>query len=290
MPQRLTVQGPGEFIRMHLLEVPDRRDYIGATFRAYKAHQRAGGVRHVSCRGSFGSVIWMLHQTKAIAFDGAELVSFDGPPGTLPPDMQVASPSPRHYYRIADPEHPAFFSPMAVWRAQRGLPMAAPRVAKPKVARVAKAPEVLEVVAVFPADEETEAVTAPVIEAEAPEAPTRRRRQTVVERLVAEGRPFRDRIEQLRLDPDPEALEQLERDQLDWFDRVLDAAERATGDDLKVLVALGERLEAAAHGFGTARTALTAHQQAVAVDQPAIAGLRMTEYLAALETIEGCCP
>ena len=270
MPQRLNVMGPGEFIRMHLLGQPGQRDYIGGMFRAYKQHLVAGGVNHVSCRGSFGSVIWMLKETEALRFDGAEAVAFGGaPPAALPPEYQVASPAPRHYYSLVDPEHPAFDHPRATWQAQRGLPVAPP---KPRVPRV----RVPRVVAPSPAE---------VVARPAPP-----RRLTAVERLLAEGRPFRERIEQLRLDPDPEELEQLERDQLDWFDRVLDAAERATGADLTVLVALGERLEAAAAGFETARTALLAHQQAVVADQPSIATRRMAEYLAALEVIETCCP
>ena len=107
---------------------------------------------------------------------------------------------------------------------------------------------------------------------------------------MAEGRPFRDRIEALREDPDPEALTTLEAEQLDWFDRVLDAADKATGDDLRILITLGERLEAAAKGYDQARVALASHQQAIRGGQGAIAALRLVEYLQALELILTCCP
>ena len=30
-------------------------------------------------------------------------------------------PAPRHYYRVLDPQSPAFFKPEAIWRQQRGL-------------------------------------------------------------------------------------------------------------------------------------------------------------------------
>jgi len=59
-----------------------------------------------------------------MAFDGALTISFSAePPEDLPPDYEpgCGMPAPRHYYRIVDPQHPAFLKPEAIWRAQRGL-------------------------------------------------------------------------------------------------------------------------------------------------------------------------
>ena len=62
----------------------------------------------------------------------------------------------------------------------------------------------------------------------------------------------------------------------DYFDRVLDAAERARGDEQTRLLALSNRLEGAAERFEQARQAL--------------AGASTPAYLAALNVLAACCP
>ena len=71
-------------------------------------------------------------------------------------------------------------------------------------------------------------------------------------------------------------LASLEEDILDYFDRVLDAAERARGNQRDRLVALSDRLEGSAQGFEQAREAL---------------GLGdLGAFEAATDVLAACCP
>jgi hypothetical protein len=106
------------------MDAPGQRDYVGAMYRTYKLHLLDAGVAKPPCRSTFHGYIWMLKETGAVAFDGAEAVSFgDEEPEDLPPDYDpyCGMPAPRHYYRITSSGHPAFLRPRAVWREQRGL-------------------------------------------------------------------------------------------------------------------------------------------------------------------------
>jgi hypothetical protein len=260
MPQRLNLKSPGEFVRDHILDQPEGVEYVGGMFNAYKDHLRQGGARNLPCRASFGSLVWMLKEVGAMEFVAAQPISFDeDDPDPLPAGYEpgCAFPSPRHYYRVVDPDHPGFDRPRAVWNESRGFPAPA---ARPRVAAVAEPV---------------------VVEEEGPpeERPPRRRRPPLAQRLQEEGLAFRARIQALREDPDVDDLDQLEADMLDWFDRVLDAAESATGPAREMLQALGSRLEAAAEVFGG--------------DDPIRAKLiegRRPEYLADLDALITCCP
>ena len=168
MPARLNAKGPGEFIRDHLQDPQTGgRDYVGAMYQAYKGHLRTAGIRKLPCRPVFHKYIWLLKETGAIIFDGAEAISFgSSPPRDLPPDYEPACgmPAPRHYYRILDSQNPAFAKPEAVWRQRRGLAPAQPaprpvqiRVvtqpitpAPPRVTPPAPAEPVLRQVAISP--------------------------------------------------------------------------------------------------------------------------------------------
>ena len=112
MPARLNAKGPGEFIRDHLQEPSTGgRDYVGSMYQAYKDHLRSAGVRRFPCRPTFHKYVWLLKETGAIIFDGAQAISFSAePPEDLPPDYKPACgmPAPRHYYRILDAQNPAF--------------------------------------------------------------------------------------------------------------------------------------------------------------------------------------
>lgn len=263
MPVRLNVKSPGEFTRDWLVEQPEQRDYVGSVFRAYKDHLREGGARTLPCRPSFSSLFWMLKEVGAVEFVGAEPISFDeDDPDPLPAGYEpgCAFPSPRHFYRVVDPDHPGFDRPRAVWNESRGFP---PPTAPPRPRAVPTA------VAEIP--------TAVVEEVE--ERPPRRRRPPIAQRLQEEGLAFRARISGLREDPDVDELDQLEADMLNWFDRVLDAAESATGPAREMLQALGSRLETAAEVFGG--------------DDPIRAKLlegRTPAFLADLDTLATCCP
>jgi hypothetical protein len=269
VPARLNAKGPGEFIRDHLQEPSTGgRDYVGSMYQAYKEHLRSAGARRLPCRITFHKYVWLLKETGALIFDGAEAISFsDEPPQDLPPDYEPScgTPAPRHYYRLVDPQNPAFLKPETIWRQHRGLPalVAAPRPA-------ARVPAVVQPLAPAPPR------IAPPPAVEAPPALRPRRRRTVAERLEEKARAFRSRIEALREQPDPEELARLEQDMLGFFDQVLDAAERSRGENRRRLLAVAERFERAAEGFGRASSAL--------------AEGRTEDYLAALDLLAGCCP
>lgn len=277
MPARLGVMSPGEFVRDHILAQPEGREYIGGMFAAYKAHLREAGARKLPCRSSFGALVWMLKEVGAMEFVGAEAISFtDDDPDPLPAGYEpgCAFPSPRHYYVVVDPDHPGFDAPRAVWNAARGFP---PPTAPPR-ARVVTA------VAEPVAEPEEEPGERPEPSrrrrpADAGRPPAARRRPPIAQRLQEEGLAFRARISGLREDPDVDELDQLEADMLNWFDRVLDAAESATGPAREMLQALGSRLETAAEVFGG--------------DDPIRAKLlegRTEAYLADLDALLTCCP
>ena len=127
MPLRTNAKSPGEFIRDYLVEAPGEREFISAMYRAYKGHLKGAGISNLPCRQTFHTYIWLLKETNAITFDGAEAISFgeeeplDLPDGYVP---ACGMPAPRHYYRMVSFDHPAFLNPKAVWRQGRGLPVA----------------------------------------------------------------------------------------------------------------------------------------------------------------------
>jgi hypothetical protein len=94
---------------------------------------------------------------------------------------------------------------------------------------------------------------------------------------LAEGRGFIQRLEFLRPIPPTvqQDLGQLEAELLDYFDRVLEAAESARGENRRRLAALGGNLERAAAGFEIARDALSTGDQA--------------QYQAAIDLLVTCC-
>lgn len=245
MPLRTNTKSPGEFIRDHLVEAPGQRDFVGSMFRRYKNHLQGAGVVKLPCRQTFSTYIYLLKETGAVVFDGAEAVAFGGEefqPEALPVDYVPACgmPAPRHYYRMTAFDHPAFLNPKGVWRQARGLPTAAPPQLRP-----------------LPAAR----LIAPVAEAAPPaeEAPTaaRGRRRSQLQILLAEGKEFIPRLESLRTStsPTPE-LDELEEELLDFFDRVVDTADRSRGTTRSRLSDLGGNLERASLGFEGARDAL----------------------------------
>ena len=50
-------------------------------YQAYQEHLRSAGVQGLPCHPVFHKDIWLLKETGAIVFDGAEAISF----GTTPP-------------------------------------------------------------------------------------------------------------------------------------------------------------------------------------------------------------
>ena len=233
-------QGPGEFIRDHLLE-PEvgGRDYIGSMFQAFKEHLRDNGYSNFPCRLSFGRYIWLLKETGAIAFDEAEPVAFGlSPLEALPAayEPSCGMPAPRHYYRMVDPNHQAFLAPTAVWRELRGLgPVVVVRRPPARVAPIGPPPP-------------------PAVAVAPPALP--RRPRTRVGRFQHEADLFRVTIEGMRGTLDESAVASLETDMLDFFDRVIDAAASARGRFRDVLLAMAEDQERAGPGFEMAREAI----------------------------------
>lgn len=101
-------------------------------------------------------------------------------------------------------------------------------------------------------------------------------RRPVAERMEEEVQAFRLRITGLRTSPDPKELARLEKDMLDFSDRVVDRIELTSGEERQRLQALGERFERAAEGFAKASSAL-------------VRG-RTQDYLTALDLLAECCP
>jgi len=237
VPVRLNAKGPGEFIRDHLLE-PEigGRDYVGAMFQAFKDHLRDAGYRNFPCRLSFHKYVWLLKETGALVFDEAEPIAFGFTPlEALPTGYQpgCGMPAPRHYYRMVDPQHQAFLQPEAVWRQLRGL--GPPVVARRPLVRVA------------PLAPPPPPVVAPVL-------PTRPR--TRVGRFQHEADLFRITIEGMKGTLDEPALTSLETAMMDFFDRVLDAADTARGRSRDALLVMATEQERASPGFEMGRRAI----------------------------------
>ncbi|GEM_PF-6872567 len=89
----LEAKGPDEFIRDHLQEPSTGgRDYVGAMYQAYKNHLRSAGVHKLPCRLTFHKYVWLLKESGAIVFDGAQATSFSAkPPEDLPPDYEPST-------------------------------------------------------------------------------------------------------------------------------------------------------------------------------------------------------
>ncbi len=262
MPVRANAKGPGEFVRDHLQEPQvGGRDYVGSMFQAYKTHLRGAGYSRFPCRLSFGKLVWLLKETGALVFDEAEPVAFGlDDPEALPAayDPSCGMPAPRHYYKMVDPQNPAFMSPEAVWRQMRGL--GPPVVVRRPAARVAPiAPPPVAVIPVAPAapvaaPKRARAKAPTPAAAPAPALPKRPR--TKVGALQHEADVFRGRIEAMRGKPEATAFLQLEEDMLEFFDRVLDTATSSRGKNREILMALAEAQEAASPGFELAVEAI----------------------------------
>jgi len=246
VPARLNAKGPGEFIRDHLQEPSTGgRDYVGAMYQAYKDHLRSAGVRRLPCRPVFHKYIWLLKETGAIIFDGAEPISFgSAPPRDLPPDYEPSCgmPAPRHYYRILDSQNPAFDKPEAVWRQRRGLAPAQP-APRPVQIRVVTQP-----ITPAPAEPVLRQVAIPPFEL--PRRPTRRGGQRLIARLR--------RLENLGPET-PEVdreLERLEDELQGWVDELEEAVgkeedkEEPNEDRLDRLQEQHEALEEAVAALG----------------------------------------
>jgi hypothetical protein len=108
---RLNAKGHGEFIRDHLIELPENRDFVGDMYHAYKDHLQAAAFI-ASCAQTMPKYVWMLKETGANLFDGAESSGWETSPLPLPGYVPACGmPAPRHYYRLS--EYPGLTLPEA---------------------------------------------------------------------------------------------------------------------------------------------------------------------------------
>ncbi len=132
MPVRVRAIPPGEFIRNHLRDVGGV-DYVQSIHRAYKAYLRAQGFRNGSCRETMSKYIWLAKKLGLIVFDHAETPAYwdavaDGVRVTKAyrPEPRPRAPSPRHYYRIIDPNDPRWIRLEASYRQSIGIEVPPP--------------------------------------------------------------------------------------------------------------------------------------------------------------------
>lgn len=125
MPLRLTALPPGEFIRQHMVALGGM-DYVGGIYRSYKAHLRAAGIRGIASRMAMSKYIWICNKMGLIVFDHAEASGrWDGmiePIAGYVRESRPQAPSPRHYYRIVNPEDPRWHYLEGSYREFLGLP------------------------------------------------------------------------------------------------------------------------------------------------------------------------
>ncbi len=136
MPVRLQVESPAEFIRAHLSQAG--QDYPSRVFRAYRRRMRSTGLTPPS-RASFSRVFYILRRARAIEvvreerIDPASVgpqdslmgknraIGWAGKPQTSPA-RGVGLPSPRRFYSIINPNHPAWTDLERWYRSQGGIP------------------------------------------------------------------------------------------------------------------------------------------------------------------------
>lgn len=135
MPVRALAKPPGEFMRDHLLAAGGM-DYPQAMYKAYKEHLKSAGLKDGCSRSSWSRYIWLANRIGLIEFDHAEAPAFwdgivDGVEVTpsYERERRPQAPSPRHYYRILDPNDPRWIRLEASYRESIGfeVPPPAPR-------------------------------------------------------------------------------------------------------------------------------------------------------------------
>lgn len=127
MPIRVNILTPGEFIRDHLVNAGGV-DFVQSIYTDYKGYLLGQEVQKVCTRATMSYYIWLCNQLGLIAFDHAEAVNYwDSTPDALTPppnyvrESRPQAPSPRHYYRILDPNDARWPRLQAAYRADRGF-------------------------------------------------------------------------------------------------------------------------------------------------------------------------
>lgn len=135
MPIRVRAKPPGEFIRDHLVAAGGI-DYPQSIYKAYNSYLRSQGLKNGCNRASMSKYIWLANKMSLIQFDHAEAPAYwDGIrngvelPDTYVRESRPQAPSPRHYYRIVDPNDDRWIRLEASYRKSLGMevPPMAPR-------------------------------------------------------------------------------------------------------------------------------------------------------------------
>lgn len=207
MPVRVRAIPPGEFIRNHLRDVGGV-DFVQNIHKAYKAYLLANGLKNGTSRETMSAYIWRAKQLGLIVFDHAEAPAYwdaviAGVRVTRAyrPEGRPRAPSPRHYYRIVDPNDPRWIRLEASYRESIGIPV---RPAFPRVPYVPGPPPVT-----MPPE-----VTPPPVEVAPPVAPAPRVRRPRAARPARPPQPSPEEVAapfEARIQTVLQGLDQLER-------------------------------------------------------------------------------
>lgn len=238
MPVRVFAKTPGEFMRDHLVSVGGM-DYPQAMFREYKAHLKAAGLKNGCSRSSWSKYIWLANRLGLIEYDHAESPTFwnalvDGVP--VPEDYEreprPQAPSPRHYYKIVDPNDPRWLRLEASYRESIGfeVPPAMPRPTPRPVVEKPPPPKRPKVV--------KPKVRKKVREVKPPTPTAAEKVQPYEERIGL----FIATLSELEASPSLEAVTELENLAIDIGEDVVTAAKKARGTERTLLSNINLRL------------------------------------------------
>lgn len=266
MPVRVNAKSPGEFMRDHLVDAGGI-DYPQAIFRAYKAHLKSQGLKNLPSRATMSTYIWRARQVGLIVFDHPEPPAYwdaieDGTevPANYVPGTQPLAPSPRHYYRILDPNDPRWIKLEASYREEKGLPIGE------SVVTVTKPPQPEVTAPPPPAPRRRAEVTPRVPEEEAPVPKTRRPRaaapspvpaaREAVAPLDARRQEILAKLDILENSPSIPAVADFENELLELGEDIIDAAEGATGLERTLLSNLNSSVIKTLDRIGLLRTSV----------------------------------
>ena len=235
MPVRARAKPPGEFMRDHLVAAGGM-DYPQSMYKAYKNHLKAEGLEDGCSRASWSRYVWLANRIGLIEFDHAEAPTYwnaiaDGVevPADYVRESRPQAPSPRHYYRILDPNDPRWIRLEASYRESIGfeVPPAMPRPT-PKPPKVKKPPP-----------------------PKPPPKPPRKPRVVKPRPPTAEERvrPYEERVglivatlSELEASPSLELVAEIENSTLGLAEDVVEVATKARGTERTLLTNLNSRL------------------------------------------------
>jgi hypothetical protein len=262
MPVRVKAKPPGEFIRDHLVEVGGM-DYVQGIHREYKRYLKDQGLPHGACRESMSKYIWLAKKMGLIVFDHAEAPAYwdavvEGVrvPANYNPAGRPRAPSPRHYYRIVNPDDDRWLRLEASYRESIGIPVPPPFPRVPYVP-----PPVVEEVTAAP----------PPPPAKKRRAPAKSRAKKVTKPTPAQtaeelAAPFEARmreiataLDQLERTPDFELVEAISDEMLSLGEDVVGAIEGKRGVVRARLTGISDIMHQALNEYELVKTAIRAY-------------------------------